>query len=424
MSKKAHIYIYGAIAQPDPFAEMFGVTDQSVSAKDISDQLNSIKEKEIDVHIKSNGGSVSEGYAIHDLLVNSGKKINTIGEGEVRSIATVVFLAGSDRSISPNCDFTIHNPWIDPICFGPMEGDDLMKIANDMKDEEEKLAKFYADKTGKSIDDIKAKMSSETTFSAQETVDMGFATRILEPVKAARIYSDKIYAYIKPTKPTPTMSNKILKMASSLLSAIKGENVKADMTTLDNDKVVYHDGPLGAGTACFEDEELTKPCAAGEYKTKDGLLVTLDDKGVVLTVVDANAAVAELDQVKKALADKEAEIKAKDEEINALKNPPVVATTDAEKALAKELADKKAEADALALKAKTAEDEIKALKENEKKTETALAEMMAEVKNLQAGIKAPGKGAQNFKGPKGQTIPQANTEGLTDYAKTILARSK
>ena len=43
MAKKAHIYMYGAIAQPDPMAEMFGVSDQSISAKDISEQLAKIK---------------------------------------------------------------------------------------------------------------------------------------------------------------------------------------------------------------------------------------------------------------------------------------------------------------------------------------------------------------------------------------------
>lgn len=424
MSKKAHIYIYGAIAQPDPMAEMFGVTEQSISAKDISVQLANIKEKEIDVHIKSNGGSVSEGYAIHDLLVNSGKKINTIGEGEVRSIATVVFLAGTDRFISQHCDFTIHNPWLDPSSLGKMESSDLIKVGNEMKAEEEKLANFYAKSLNKDVTEIKNKMAQETTLSAQEALEMGFATAILTPSKAGVTYSDNIYAYInKPKQNKNEMNKKIENYFGKIKALIAGE-VKADMTTLEDGVILYHDGEPAEGAPVFEDEAMTVPAKDGEYKTKDGLLISIAD-GKIVKVVDNTPIEDEVATLKAQLAEKEAALAEKENEINALKNPTPVAETEAEKILAKELTEKKAEAEKALKDVELANAKIETLTANEGKIATQLAEVMTEVKNLKAGIKAPKAAAQNFiKDKAGKQFPQADTSKLNDRAKSILHFSK
>ena len=81
--------------------------------KKVSDFLDDHKDADlITVRINSRGGDVQEGWAIHDLLVNSGKKIKTIGEGKVYSIATIVFLAGTEREMMKNADGLIHNPFI------------------------------------------------------------------------------------------------------------------------------------------------------------------------------------------------------------------------------------------------------------------------------------------------------------------------
>lgn len=398
MAKKAHIYIYGAIAQPDPMAEMFGVADQSVSAKDISEQLAKIKETSIDVHIKSNGGSVSEGYAIHDLLVNSGKKITTIGEGEVRSIATVVFLAGHDRMISTHCDFTIHNPWLDPSNMGIMEGEHLIKVGNEMKQEEEKLAKFYSEKTGKSIDDIKNKMAVETTFSAQECVDMGFATKILEPVKAFAYYPKT------QTKENKIMSTKLGNLAKQILNVING-TAKAQSDKLKDGTEIYHDEQIGEGVAVFSDEEMSMPCADGDYELENGDKITVKE-GMVEMIVKAPAAktAEEIAAEVKAAADKaEAEAKA-------------AAETETVKNLKKEIETKDAE--------------LKALKDAQTQNEASLLQIMNEVKTLKKvipGGAAPVKiGNQNFIKEKGtgNLIPQPDTETMSDLTKRILNASK
>ena len=408
MAKKAHIYIYGAIAQADPFAEMFGGESQTVSAKDISEQLANIKQKEIDVHIKSNGGSVSEGYAIHDLLVNSGKKINTIGEGEVRSIATVVFLAGSERLISENCDFTIHNPWLDPTNMGKMEGDDLIKTGNEMKQEEKKLAEFYSRKTGHPVDQIKNKMEVETTLSAQECIDLGFATKILEPVKA--------FAYYPKTKTNKInnniMNTKLGTLAKQILNIING-TVKADASPLADGSSIYHDGELAEGSACFSDEEMTVPCADGDYEFEDGTIATISGGVVTALVIPMTDEEA---SAKKAIEDK----------------------ANAEKEEAKKLADAKKTEDEVKAEKKVADlekviadkdAELNALKKEQDAQAKNMLNIMNEVKTLKKvipGGSEPVKiGNQYFvKDKSGSLIPQADTSKMSDYTKRVLNASK
>ena len=142
---EAVLKIYGDIGEPDMMAEVFDVMDDTISAKIVSEFLDENKEADsILVRINSRGGDVQEGWNIHDLLINSGKKIKTIGEGKVYSIATIIFLAGAEREFMQNADGLIHNPFIPPYTLADKyEADDLEAIAEGLKQEEEKILSFY-----------------------------------------------------------------------------------------------------------------------------------------------------------------------------------------------------------------------------------------------------------------------------------------
>lgn len=191
----AVLKIYGDIGEPDKMLEIFGMSDDStISSKIVSDFLDEHKDAtEITVRINSRGGDVQEGWSIYDLLTTSGKKIKTIGEGKVFSIATIVFLAGSEREMMKNADGLIHNPYIPPYTLaGAYESDDLIKIAEGLQQEEEKILNFYAEKTGSDKSKLAEYMKEDTKLSAEDMFTLGFATKIIEPVKA--------YAYIKSNK--------------------------------------------------------------------------------------------------------------------------------------------------------------------------------------------------------------------------------
>lgn len=189
--KIATLKIYGDIAESLPETFM-GEGAVSISAKDVSDFLDANHDAEqVIVRINSRGGDVQEGWTIHDLLTTSGKKIKTIGEGKVYSIATVIFLAGSEREIMKNADGIIHNPYIPPYTLAGQYGSgDLEEIAGVLKQEEAKMLAFYVEKTGTPADKLAKYMSDNTMLSAEDMVTLGFATKVLEPIKA--------FAYIKP----------------------------------------------------------------------------------------------------------------------------------------------------------------------------------------------------------------------------------
>lgn len=183
--KKLHINIFGDIAHAnDSGAEDWGI----ISAKMVKAQLDRMPDaEEIVVHINTRGGQVQEGFAIHDLLVGTKKKITTINEGLTASIGTVIYLAGSEREALPNSQFMIHNPW------GGIEGtaDEIQKYADYMQQEENRIADFYVQKTGADKAMIQAKMEKETFMTPAEALELKFVTKITEAVKAIA-FSEKL----------------------------------------------------------------------------------------------------------------------------------------------------------------------------------------------------------------------------------------
>ena len=189
--ESAILKIYGDIGEDLSNSYIDDLTG-TISAKLVSEFLDSNKEaSSITVRINSRGGDVQEGWAIYDLLTTSGKRIKTIGEGKVYSIATIIFLAGSEREIMKNADGLIHNPYIPPYTLaGAYGSDDLLKLSEGLVQEEEKILNFYAEKTGADITRLAEYMKEDTKLSADDMLSLGFATKVIEPVKA--------YAYIKP----------------------------------------------------------------------------------------------------------------------------------------------------------------------------------------------------------------------------------
>ena len=175
---EGHIYVYGIISgYEDSDSGRYG----EVNMKDINNQLTNNKEADtLIVHISSQGGDVYNGYAIHDVLRASGKKIITQAEGLVASIATVIFLAGDDRRITENSELMIHNPW----GFAGGDSAEVQKYADQLKKEEDKLAEFYATKTGGIKDDMIALMKEETYMNADNAIERHFATEKVTQIKA------------------------------------------------------------------------------------------------------------------------------------------------------------------------------------------------------------------------------------------------
>lgn len=286
----ANLYLNGDIFnEPMKGSEEFGI----VSLRTVKDFLAQNQEaEEIIVHLHSRGGDVNEGFAIHDALVSSGKKITVIVEGLCASIATVVFLAGSTRKMTENSEFLIHNPWIDPFSLffsgSATDADGLEAIAEDLRIAEDKLVSFYETKTGLDGQTIRDLMKEERKITADEALEMKFATEVVKTVKAL--------AHFRPTASanTTAMSKEIKALSTRIESWMKdlGKmlNLSTDPKNLD---VTCDDGTTLSVETEGEDvavgDKVMKDGAAapdGDYKLADGRTLKVAG-GVVSEIVAA-----------------------------------------------------------------------------------------------------------------------------------------
>lgn len=278
-----------------------GGEEGGITSAFVSDFLDQNKDaSNITVKINSRGGEVSTGWEIHDLLVNSGKQIKTIGEGKIYSIATIIFLSGSEREIMKNADGLIHNPFIPPYTLADQYGSqDLIRIAESLQQEEVKILDFYAERTGADKAKLAEYMKEDTKLSAEDMLNLGFATKIIEPVRA--------YAYIK-FKNNFIMDEKDVKTFGEKLDTIISKIANftrltpADQTLKDKDgkefKLEKESGSPALGDKASPD---------GSFTMADGKTITIAN-GVVTDVKEPAVAKTDLELANEKIASLEAKV--------------------------------------------------------------------------------------------------------------------
>lgn len=299
-----HIYVYGDIVdvQSTEEAEFFGCVSMATVRAAYEQNPDA---DEILVHIHSNGGSVYEGFAIHDYLLSLGKKITTVVEGMCASMATVLFLAGSERKITENARFLIHNPLFQEVSGN---ADDLEKYAAQLRIEQSKMLNFYVEKTGTSADVLQKYMNKDAMMDAAAALELKFATEILLTSKMAAIIINKQHekqiiksiinhkSKSKMEKGKKTKLNAFIasigKLAKDVL-ALSDDEPQAGSRALEDGSELFFDGEqLAVGDDVFTDAEMTVAAADGDYPDTDGNVITVVE-GAVTAIEEAPDADAE-----------------------------------------------------------------------------------------------------------------------------------
>lgn len=166
--KQANLSIYGDITSCSWF-------ENDVSEFSLTKELEDLDAEEINVYINSYGGEVAEGLAIYNALKRHKAKINTFCDGFACSIASVVFMAGEERIMSPASLLMIHNAWI---CTSG-NAQELRKQADDLEIITSASIAAYAERVSISEDEIKELMDAETWIDAKTALQKGFATKII-----------------------------------------------------------------------------------------------------------------------------------------------------------------------------------------------------------------------------------------------------
>ncbi|QAX81061.1 Clp protease ClpP [Yersinia hibernica] len=258
--KSADIYIYEEIGY-------WGVT-----ARQFASSLKALGDIDhINLRIHSPGGDVFEGIAIYNLLNTHPASKTVYIDGLAASMASVIAMVGNPVIMPENAMMMIHKPW------GITGGD-----ANDMRDYADLLDKVegvlipsYAQKTGKTPDELAAMLGEETWLTAQECVEHGFADQLLPSMQAmARINSKRIEEFesmpaslknmiIKPKATTtqPVAPTKpVVPTASSDDNAIRAQEREAQKQRINGIKDLF--AMFGGRyqelqSACVEDIDCT-----------------------------------------------------------------------------------------------------------------------------------------------------------------------
>lgn len=177
------LYLYGVIGEGD-------LTAKIIQQK-ISDMGNV---KEIDVHINSGGGSVTDGTAIHTMLKNHKAKVNVHIDSLAASIASVIAMAGDTVNMAYNGLFMLHNAMV-----GPMSGNqqDLEKMADTLGKITSTVRQAYMSRSIK-VDEkqLTEMMDNESWLNSSEALELGFVDNITKSEKvSASVTKEQLRAF-------------------------------------------------------------------------------------------------------------------------------------------------------------------------------------------------------------------------------------
>lgn len=206
------------------------------SGNTIVKQLQAVKASEINVHINSYGGDVSEGLAIYNVLREHPAKVHTICDGFACSAASVVFMAGDQRTMAPASLLMIHNAWT----YAAGNAAELRKTADDIEIITQASVEAYKQVATISEKEIKALMDAETWILPKDAVAYGFATDIDEPDEDDDEPKQSAFGLISQRLMMPVQAERVLAEISidqeALADAIaeKVSAVLADRKETDN----------------------------------------------------------------------------------------------------------------------------------------------------------------------------------------------
>lgn len=304
------------------YGDITHISDKSEKTVDLSDLQNQLalaKGDDVKVKLNCDGGDVEEGFAMYYELRRYAKennaKIHTFAEGRLKSIATVIFLAGDERELSSGLQPFVHGV---SLSSGQEPNEEQTKIINDLNI---RIANHYAAHTDITPDEALEMMVAETYIDTDTAKKMRFATNIenvFVPVALKRFNTNNNLNNMN--KKTQTLYNKVAKFlgqfSNKVVSTADGKEL--DFYELEDDAVIavgdkaYYDGMDADGSFIMPDGE-TYVFIAGELQEIQSEDETDTDTEAL---AEANATIALLTEQLEAVSNKAVELdtqnKAKD----------------------------------------------------------------------------------------------------------------
>ena len=130
----------------------------------------------INMLINSQGGLLTDAFAIIDIMKSSVIPIRTIGLGQIASAALMIFLTGNERILTPNTSIMSH------IWSGGSMGkaSELFAITKEFNLTTERMMDHYMKHTGMTKKKISETLltTSDVYLSADEALKLGICDRV------------------------------------------------------------------------------------------------------------------------------------------------------------------------------------------------------------------------------------------------------
>jgi len=282
------------------------------------------------VYIDSIGGMVEEGMLMYNLL--KGLDITTVSIN-ASSIASIVFLAGKERLVSPTAEMIIHNAWIKgkEIEDMTLNANTLTELKAEFEEMDGQLVNIYKEKTGLEETKLLALMSQETDIGSQ-AVELGFATGYYEEeIKPTKVGKNKLIMFNQKsinmaTEAAEKRLTAIEVLMKGLTTLFKGNSKNMVVKLNDGTEVFVYseDGEFEGKRAVIASEGMPteENAPEGEHTISDGRVITVGADGIITSVseaVDGEALASQivaLEEEKKAMEEEKEKMNV---EIQALK---------------------------------------------------------------------------------------------------------
>lgn len=173
---EAEVFLYDAIVASDEEAQYFG----GVAPESFVKALRAIDAKTINLRINSPGGSVFAARAIERALRDHPARIVAHIDGLAASAASFVAMAADDIVMGSGSLIMVHKAWT----FAYGNANDLIDTAALLEKIDGTLVQTYANRSGRTAEEVAAWMAAETWFTADEAIAAGLADRVAADAKA------------------------------------------------------------------------------------------------------------------------------------------------------------------------------------------------------------------------------------------------
>lgn len=219
-AESVDVYLYDEIG-------MWGVT-----ASDFVNEIAKLDTKEIKLHINSPGGSVFDGVAIYNSLVNHKASITVMVDGLAASAASFIAQSGDSVIMGTGSTMMIHE------ASGGVWGnaEDMRQTADILDKLSGTISEFYAIRAGGSAAMWRGIMKAETWYTAQEAVDAGLADSVSKTKADAteNRWDMSVFNYASRSD-APSPEQVLLSVMNKITDE---ENTMTDDVTPDEEEIV------------------------------------------------------------------------------------------------------------------------------------------------------------------------------------------